>query len=108
MIFTKCSSHGLVKEVGQAQILAVGDRLVVHPLADRQVEYPHAERRENDWTARSHGFPSEHDVGESARYKASISRLLLREMGRGVGLHDVLDVVDHVLRSQEYLGCEIA
>src|SRR2546430_13707102 len=29
-------------------------------------------------------------------------------MGGGVGLHDVLDVVDHVLRSQEYLGCEIA
>src|SRR5438094_6260242 len=29
-------------------------------------------------------------------------------MGGGVGLHDVLDVVNHVLRSQEYLGCEIA
>src|SRR5216683_1728057 len=29
-------------------------------------------------------------------------------MRGGVGLHDVLDVVNHVLRSQEYLGCEIA
>src|SRR5437879_12150278 len=29
-------------------------------------------------------------------------------MGGGVGLHDVLAVVNHVLRSQEYLGCESA
>src|SRR6266513_591830 len=36
------SSHDLVEEVGQPQVLAGGDRLVVHPLADRQVEYPHA------------------------------------------------------------------
>src|SRR2546427_7064889 len=50
----KCSSHGLVEEVGQAQLLAAGDRLVVHPLADRQVEYPHAERGENDRTAPIH------------------------------------------------------
>src|SRR6266702_3789160 len=50
----KCSSHGLVEEVGQAQRLAAGDRLVVHPLADRQVEYPQAERRENDRTATIH------------------------------------------------------
>src|SRR5437899_1468555 len=50
----KCSSHGLVEEVGQAQLLAAGDRLAVHPLADRQVEYPHAERRENDRTATIH------------------------------------------------------
>src|SRR5205823_1408662 len=34
----------------QAQVLAGGDRLVVHPLANRQVEYPHAEGRENDRT----------------------------------------------------------
>src|SRR5713101_4418253 len=50
----KCSSHGLVEEVGQAQLLAGGDRLVVHPLAHRQVEYPHTERRENDRTATIH------------------------------------------------------
>src|SRR5438128_2390086 len=50
----KCSSYGLVEEVGQAQLLAAGDRLVVHPLADRQVEYPHAERGENDRTATIH------------------------------------------------------
>src|SRR6266513_3191171 len=37
------SSHGLVEEVGQAQRLAAGARLVVQPLANRQVEYPHAE-----------------------------------------------------------------
>src|SRR6266545_7162743 len=104
----KCSSHGLIEEVGQAQFLAAGDGLLVHPLADRQVEYPHPERRENDRTAAIHGSSSDHDVGKSARHKASISRLLLREMGGGVGLHDVLDVVNHVLRSQEYLGCEIA
>src|SRR5947208_8443679 len=48
------SSHDLVEEVGQAQVLAGGDRLVVHPLADRQVEYPHAERREDDRTATIH------------------------------------------------------
>src|SRR5438094_7238687 len=29
-------------------------------------------------------------------------------MGRRVRLHDVIDVVDHVLRVQEYLGSEIA
>src|SRR3989442_908559 len=104
----ECSSHGLVEEVGQAQLPAAGDRLVVHPLADRQVEYPHAERGENDRTATIHGSSSGHDVGKSARHKASISRLLLRKMGRGVGLHDVLDVVNHVLRSQEYRGCELA
>src|SRR5437899_2885101 len=51
MTCAKCSSHGLVEEVGQAQLLAAGDRLVVHPLADREVEYPKAERRENDRTA---------------------------------------------------------
>src|SRR5437762_10144689 len=28
-------------------------------------------------------------------------------MGRGVRLHDVLDVVDHVLGSDEDLGCEV-
>src|SRR2546425_7563486 len=50
----KCSSHGLVEEVGQALLLAAGDRLVVHPLADREVEYPKAERRENDRTAAIH------------------------------------------------------
>src|SRR5256712_12891263 len=48
------SSHGLVEEVGQAQRLAAGDRLVVHPLADRQVEYPHAEWGEDDRTATIH------------------------------------------------------
>src|SRR2546422_831251 len=106
--WAQCSSHGLVAEVGQAQLLAAGDRLVVHPLADRQVEYPHAERGKNDRTATIHRSSSDHDVGKSARHKASISRLLLREMGGGVGFHDVLDVVNHVLRSQEYLGCEIA
>src|SRR5256712_467193 len=104
----ECSSHGLVEEVGQALRLAAGDRLVVHPLADRQVEYPHAERGEDDRTATIHRASSDHDVGKRAGHKASISRLLLREMGGGVGLHDVLDVVNHVLRSQEYLGCEIA
>src|SRR5206468_6773228 len=93
----KHSSHGLVEEIGQAQLLAAGDCLVVHPLADRQVEYPHAERGENDRTTTIHRSSSGHDVGKSAGHKASISRLLLREMGGGVGLHDVLDVVDHVL-----------
>src|SRR5207249_7926912 len=102
------SSHGLVKEVGEAQVLAAGDRLVVHPLADREVEYPHAERRENDRTATIHRSASGHDVGKSARHKVSVSRLLLREMRRCVGLHDVLDVVNDVLRSQEYVGREIA
>src|SRR5438128_2468375 len=48
------SSHDLVEEVGQAQVLAGGDRFVVHPLADRHVEYPHAEGRENDRTAAIH------------------------------------------------------
>src|SRR6266478_1707749 len=104
----KCSSHGLVEEVGQAQLLAAGDRLVVYPLADRQVEYPHAERRENDRTAAIHRPSPGHDVRKSARHEASIPRLLLRKMGRGVGLHDVLDVVDHVLRFQENLGGKIA
>src|SRR6266545_5271955 len=104
----KCSSHGLIEEVGQAQLLAAGDGLLVHPFADCQVEYPHPERRENDRTAAIHGSASGHDLGKSARHEASVSRLLLREMGGGVGLHDVLDVVNHVLRSQEYLGCEIA
>src|SRR5437867_6578056 len=33
-----CSSHGLVEEVGQAQLPSAGNRLLVHPLADRQVE----------------------------------------------------------------------
>src|SRR6266571_7928267 len=102
------SSHGLVEEVGQAQVPAVGDRLIVDPLPDRQVEYPHAEGRENGRTATIHRPASEDDIGERARHEASISRLLLGEMGGGVGLHDVLDVIDHVLRSQEYLGCEIA
>src|SRR6266478_10260228 len=55
-----------------------------------------------------HGSSSDHDVGKSARHEASISRLLLGEMGGGVGLHDVLYVVDHVLRFQEDLGCKIA
>src|SRR6266404_9836744 len=50
----KCSSHGLVEEVGYAQLLAAGDRLLVHPLADGHVENPHAERRENDRTATIH------------------------------------------------------
>src|SRR3989442_3857318 len=50
----ECSSHGLIEEVGQALLLAAGDRLVVHPLADREVEYPKAERRENDRTATIH------------------------------------------------------
>src|SRR5207244_3704736 len=85
------SSHGLVKEVGETQVLAAGDRLVVHPLADREVEYPHAERRENDRTATIHRSSSGHDVGKSARHEASISCLLFREMGRGVGFHHVLD-----------------
>src|SRR5213593_4297745 len=48
------SSHDLVEEVGQAQALAGGDGLVVHPLADRHVEYPHAEGGENDRTATIH------------------------------------------------------
>src|SRR6266850_4815366 len=104
----KRSSHGLVEEVGQAQVLAAGDRLVVHPLAERQVEYPHAERRENDRTATIHQSSSGDDVGKRARHEVSISRLLLGEMGGGVGLHHVFDVVHHVLRSEEYLGCEIA
>src|SRR5437762_8815599 len=88
----ECSSHGFVEEIGQAQLLAAGDRLVVHPLADRQVEYPHPERREDDRTAAIDCSPSGHDVGKSARHEASISRRLLREMRRGVGLHHVLDV----------------
>src|SRR5437867_1406690 len=46
----RCSSHGLVEEVGQAQLLAAGDRLLVHPFSHRQAEYPHAERGENDRT----------------------------------------------------------
>src|SRR5881396_1216893 len=50
----KCSSHGLVEEIRYALVPAGGDRLVVHPLADCQVEYPHAERRENDRTASIH------------------------------------------------------
>src|SRR3989442_6533350 len=50
----KRSSHGLVAEVGPAQRLAARDRLVVHPLADRQVVYPHAERGEDDRTATIH------------------------------------------------------
>src|SRR5437016_2612950 len=54
MTCAECSSHGLVKEVGQAPLLAAGDRLVVHPLADREVEYPKAERREDDRTATIH------------------------------------------------------
>src|SRR5436190_2372397 len=86
----ECSSHGLVEEVRQAQLPAAGDRLVVHPLADRQVEYPHAERGENDRTAATHGSSPGHDVGKSARHKAPISCLLLREMRGGVGLHAVL------------------
>ena len=48
------SSHDLVEEVGQAQVPAGGERLVIHPLADGQVEYPHAEGRENDRTAPIH------------------------------------------------------
>src|SRR5438094_769229 len=96
------SSHGLVKEVGEAQVLAAGDRLVVYPLANREVEYPHAERRENDRTAAIHRSSSGHDVGKSARHEASISCLLFREMGRRVGLHHVLDVVNHVLGFQQY------
>src|SRR6266446_6222069 len=103
----KCSSHGLVEEVGQAQPLAAGDRLVVHPLADRQVEYPHAERRENDRPAPIHRSASQHDLGERARHEAAVPRPLLREVGGRVRRHDVVDVVNHVLRSQEYLRCEI-
>src|SRR5437867_5777110 len=102
------SSHDLVEEIRQAQVLAGCDRLVVHPLADRQVEYPHAERREDDRTAAIDGSVFEHDVGERTRHEAPVSRLLLGEMGRGVRLHDVLDVVHHVLRPEEDLGCEIA
>src|SRR5919198_6636243 len=60
----QASSHDLVEEVGQAQVLAGGDRLVVHPLADRQIEYPHAEGRENDRTATIHRTASEHDLGQ--------------------------------------------
>src|SRR2546425_3932931 len=71
------SSNDLVEEVGQAQVLAGGDGLLVHPLADRQVEYPHAERRENDRTAAIHRSASDHDLGERARHEASVSRLLL-------------------------------
>src|SRR2546426_7853068 len=33
------SSHGLVEEVGQTQLLPGRDRLVVDPLANRQIEY---------------------------------------------------------------------
>src|SRR6266511_4972524 len=101
------SSHDLVEEVRQAQVLAGGDRLVIHPLADRQVEHPHAEGREDDWTAAIDGSAFEHDVGKRARHEVSVSRPLLGEMGRGVSLHDVLDVVHHVLRPEEDLGCEI-
>src|SRR5260370_27029993 len=88
--------------------MARGVRLVVLPLADRHVEYPHPEGGKNDRTTAVHGSVSQHDLGKSTRHEAPVSRLLLREMGRGVRLHDVLDVVNHVLRSQEYLGCEIA
>src|SRR5438445_11856106 len=88
--------------------MARGDRLVVHPLADRQVEYPHAEGGENNRTAAIHRSASGHDLGKSARHEASIPRLPIGEMGRGVGLHDVLDVGNHVLRSREYFRCEIA
>src|SRR5258706_250989 len=66
------SSHGLVVEVGQTQVLAGGDRVLVHPLADRQVEYPQAEGRENDRTAPIHGSASEHDVRKSACYEISV------------------------------------
>src|SRR6266516_2397446 len=101
------SSHDLVEEIRQAQVLAGCNRLVVHPLSDRQVEYPHAEGREDDRTAAIEGSAFEHDVGERTRHEAPVSRLLLGEMGRGVRLHDVLDVVHHVLRTEEDLGCEI-
>src|SRR5438477_2935953 len=49
-----CSSHGLLEEVGHALLLPTRDRLVVHPRAEREVENPHAERRENDRTATIH------------------------------------------------------
>src|SRR5439155_4694378 len=49
-----CSSHGLLEEVGQALLLPARDRLVLHPRADRGVENPHAEKRENDRTTPIH------------------------------------------------------
>src|SRR6266446_4558923 len=79
------SSHGLVEEVGQTQMLPGRDRLVVDPLADRQIEYAHAERRENDRTVTIHRSPAGHDVGTRARHEASISRLLLGEMRGEIG-----------------------
>src|SRR5207244_13470570 len=63
----ECSSHGLIEEVGQALLLAAGDRLVVHPLADREVEEPKAERREKDRTATIHRSQSEHEVAQTDR-----------------------------------------
>src|SRR5881275_1767176 len=95
------SSHCLVEEVRYALVPAGGDRLVVHPLADRQVENPHAEWRENDRPAAIHRSASQHDLGERPRHEASASRLLLSEMGGSVRRHDVLDVVDDVLGSEE-------
>src|SRR5438093_3732945 len=86
------SSHGLVEEVGQAQVPAVGDRLIVDPLPDRQVEYPHAEGREDGRTATIHRPASEDDIGERARHEASISRLLPGVMRGGIGHHDDTDV----------------
>src|SRR5256714_7226118 len=50
----KCSSHGLLEDVGQALLLPARDRQVVHPRAEREVENPHAERRENDRTTTIH------------------------------------------------------
>src|ERR687887_2876085 len=84
------SSDRFVEEVGQPQIPTGGNRLVVDPLAHRQIEYTHAERRENDRLAVIDGSPSQDDIGECPRHELAISSLLFGQMGRRVGLHHVL------------------
>src|SRR5262245_14628146 len=68
------SLHNLVEEVRQPEVPAGGDRLVVNPLADRQVEYSHSEGREDDRTGAIDGSAFEHDVGKRARHETSVTR----------------------------------
>ena len=97
----------LVKEAVDNLQLTRTDDLVVDILSNCQIEHAETERREHDRTIGRQPARIRHHVGQRAVQELSVARLLLGQVGRGVGFQAVFDVIDHVGRGQDYLWREV-
>ena len=93
-----------MEEVVDDAQLAGPVELVVHILAEGEVEYAEAEGGEHDRLGRRHRDPPGDHIVEGAVHEVAVAGELLGQVRRGVGPQAVLDVIDNVGRGEHDLG----